>query len=513
MYNGLTLDKIPEQVESGIVIDFELAFTHMKVEKPLFGIRDKVVVDDTNELEDVRSFSSICERPGCCGNDITFHDYQVDEIERDQFMKAHEYLIDDIWESSDQLSLEHIILLPPYVYGFVLRSRRWATFDIEFVNEIPYSDEGWKNLVIKKYMKDIIIALVQNHERQWGSQTMAQGALPSVDLVQGKGQGLTILLHGPPGVGKTSTAECVAALTGRPLLPITCGDLGHTAEAVEGNLENSFRLAHKWGCVLLFDEADVFISQRKVDDVQRNAIVSVFLRSLEYYRGILFLTTNRVGKLDRAFKSRIHLSLLYKGLNRKRTLQVWKNNLERVEKEFNTKGEGIICRHREILEFAEGQYMEKKDSDDGLSTWNGRQIRNAFQTAIAIAMYDASQEPGNVVPILDASQFDKVARTSNEFEYYLDQVTSYTDDQLARVEMERNDRYTSIKARTALNQGAFDLKDGKKVWKKRKNGRRNRSDIEFEDSEEDSEDSPDKDSGDSSHSSEGQSTKKKRRER
>jgi SpoVK/Ycf46/Vps4 family AAA+-type ATPase len=88
-----------------------------------------------------------------------------------------------------------------------------------------------------------------------------------------------------PGVGKTSTAECVADSTKRPLFQITCGDIGDTATEVERNLESSFKLAHKWGCVLLLDEADIFLQKRDRADIKRNAIVSVFLRSLEYYAG------------------------------------------------------------------------------------------------------------------------------------------------------------------------------------------------------------------------------------
>lgn len=70
------------------------------------------------------------------------------------------------------------------------------------------------------------------------------------------GKGVIILLHGEPGVGKTSTAECIADYTSRPLYPITCGDIGETADDVESNLEKTFQLAHKWGCVLLLDEAE-----------------------------------------------------------------------------------------------------------------------------------------------------------------------------------------------------------------------------------------------------------------
>jgi AAA+ superfamily predicted ATPase len=95
-----------------------------------------------------------------------------------------------------------------------------------------------------------------------------------MDLVRGKGKGLIILLHGVPRVGKTSTAESVASFTKRPLYPITCGDLGETARDVEESLEAHFTLAHRWGCILLLDEADVFLAKRERGDIKRNALVS-----------------------------------------------------------------------------------------------------------------------------------------------------------------------------------------------------------------------------------------------
>ena len=82
-------------------------------------------------------------------------------------------------------------------------------------------------------------------------------------------------MHGVPGVGKTSTAECVAAQTKRPLFPITCGDIGTNPRDVEERLDEYFDMAHKWGCVLLLDEADVFLAKReKGGDLQRNGVVS-----------------------------------------------------------------------------------------------------------------------------------------------------------------------------------------------------------------------------------------------
>lgn len=101
----------------------------------------------------------------------------------------------------------------------------------------------------------------------------------------------------------------IADLVQRPLYPITCGDLGSTALEIEKELSKHFDRASRWDCVMLLDEADVFLARRSREDHTRNAIVSVFLRMLEYYKGILFLTTNRIGTFDEAFKSRIHISL------------------------------------------------------------------------------------------------------------------------------------------------------------------------------------------------------------
>jgi SpoVK/Ycf46/Vps4 family AAA+-type ATPase len=55
---------------------------------------------------------------------------------------------------------------------------------------------------------------------------------------------------------------------------------------------------------MLIDEADIFLEKRSTEDIERNAVVGTFLRLLEYYDGVLFLTTNRVHNFDEAFYSR-----------------------------------------------------------------------------------------------------------------------------------------------------------------------------------------------------------------
>ena len=123
------------------------------------------------------------------------------------------------------------------------------------------------------------------------------------DLVAGKGRGLVGLLCGNPGCGKTLTAEAVAEITHRPLYIVSAGELGTSPTHVDEKLNEILELAHLWDAVLLLDEADVFLQARDTADVSRNALVSIFLRQVEYYRGILIFTTNLIEQIDPAFES------------------------------------------------------------------------------------------------------------------------------------------------------------------------------------------------------------------
>ena len=139
---------------------------------------------------------------------------------------------------------------------------------------------------------------------------------------------------------------------------------------MERNLRRHFRLADRWDCILLLDEADVFLQMRYPNQLAINAIVSVFLRQLEYYNGILFLTTNRVGDIDPAFKSRVHVTLEYKPLNRTMTIEIYKLHLRKVVEDFaDRKDVRGKVKEREILEWAEDHYKESRKRH---RQWNGR---------------------------------------------------------------------------------------------------------------------------------------------
>lgn len=151
---------------------------------------------------------------------------------------------------------------------------------------------------------------------------------------------------------------------------VTCGDLGTEPDDLEKRLKDVFEYAVNWNAVLLLDEADVFLQERDVHDLKRNALVSVFLRELEYFDGVLFLTTNRPGSLDEAFQSRIHVTIGLPELDAKSQLEVWTIFVKDLNIE---KSEKIG-----ILEFVDEDI--KKNGN-----LNGRQIRNSVRTALAIA--------------------------------------------------------------------------------------------------------------------------------
>lgn len=179
---------------------------------------------------------------------------------------------------------------------------------------------------------------------------------------------------------------------------------------------------------------------RSKSDLKRNAIVSVFLRVLEYYSGILFLTTNRVGTFDPAFRSRIHMSFFYPKLGLEATLEVWEMNLKRTERFY----ENMDVKPKErqkILAFAEKHF---KECEALKTTWNGRQIRNAFQTAIALAEYEIHKlqedyDMANAKPCLKVDQFKKVAEASRHFDEYIKATLGSAEEDLARERFERRD--------------------------------------------------------------------------
>jgi len=254
-----------------------------------------------------------------------------------------------------ELTDDELLLASPIVYGFSLADKIWLEFNVELVMPITWNDEAFTNLVLPPGRKTMLQSLVEAHN------TNTDGF---DDFVKGKGHGLVINMFGPPGVGKTLSAEATSEHVRHPLYVVGCGDLGTKASELDAELEKVFDLATAWKAIILIDEADVFLEQRSLHDLERNAMVAVFLRHVEYYCGILFLTTNRVQTFDDAFLSRIHVGLHFQELSHAAKTQVWRAFLAKVGAQLD---EALIAR------------LAQRNV-------NGRQIKNATRTAHSLAV-------------------------------------------------------------------------------------------------------------------------------
>ncbi|KAJ7204234.1 P-loop containing nucleoside triphosphate hydrolase protein [Mycena rebaudengoi] len=245
---------------------------------------------------------------------------------------------------------EQRCLPPNVVRGFSFAEKKWFLLFLDNFSDIAWNEvilfvgrvRSFDRLVLEESSKNLVRALVTAHLRDADSKFD--------DIIKGKGRGLIFVLHGPPGVGKTLTAECIAEHSHRPLYVISSGDLGTEAGYLEDQLTQILDLAHTWNAILLIDEADVFLEK--------------------LLRGLLFLTTNRVNTFDPAFQSRIHMALRYDNLEIGSRKLLWKDFLSKLKGAVDVDDAGY----------------------DALATYNmnGRQIKNAVKTSESLASFSGT---------------------------------------------------------------------------------------------------------------------------
>ncbi|KIJ36812.1 hypothetical protein M422DRAFT_113825, partial [Sphaerobolus stellatus SS14] len=184
---------------------------------------------------------------------------------------------------------------------------------------------------------------------------------------------------GPPGVGKTLAAEAISEKLEKPLYTIRAGDMtrdtyiadsgGDYASVIDATLSKALAVAASWNAIVLIDEADIFLHKRSISDLSRSAVVAVFLHHLEYYQGILILTTNRISTYDPAVKSRIHLMLDFNDLSESGRRALWEKFMEKAREKAQEKA----------------QEKAKEKSITKLP-YNGREIKNTVQLAQLLAI-------------------------------------------------------------------------------------------------------------------------------
>lgn len=287
--------------------------------------------------------------------------------------------VDDMFE----VKPEDYWLCPPTVEGFSFVNKRWGEFNLFSLKQMTYNKEAFEMLVLEEHKKELINSLVTHAQKSFG------------DFIDHKGKGCIFLLHGPPGTGKTLTAEAIAEYLDRPLYPVSVGELGTDPIKMEQSLADVMELATIWNAVVLVDEADIFLERRNKTDIVRNAMVGIFLRTIEYFQGVLFLTSNRVRCLDRAFHSRVSVALKYPSLNAKSRAVIWRHFMKIVTKTFS---------------IDQDPALNLDDLTD--IEINGRQIRSVMRLAASLAIDEKS-------PTLTERHIRECIQISNHFEDFV----------------------------------------------------------------------------------------------
>lgn len=265
-----------------------------------------------------------------------------------------------------------------YVYNLSI-DKYWGLVHVNYISPIEFQENAFKCLVLEENKKDLIKALINNRTVEYK------------DFITNKGNNTIFLLSGTPGVGKTLTAEAVAEYLKLPLYNVSVGDLGTNPEQMESILSRIFKMTESWNAIVLIDEADIFLEERCDFNIVHNAMVSTFMKILDYNNCIIFLTTNRLKSIDSAVKSRINLLLHYEDLTSANRSEIWKGLLNKWE---------IKLKNETINELSDYKI-------------NGREIRNYIKTIISI-----HKEKNNMV-ITDQSILEhmkKIYDIFNEFD-------------------------------------------------------------------------------------------------
>jgi hypothetical protein len=250
---------------------------HEKVALDREGKRSKVIIDDGSEHDtdddDDNNWTYGRRRkrkgPSKTTADRKFWKEMVKPTKRVRYDE------DDDDESNAEA--EDIVALPehPWLQVFDLQDHQFLEVHVKDVEPYQYDDSLGDKLVLPEDTADVLYALVR------GADEVME------DIIEGKTGGTIVICTGPPGTGKTLTAEAFSEIVRKPLYTVQCSQLGMTPTDLEKHLSTVLQRATRWKALLLIDEADVYIRERG-DEIAQNAIVGVWLRVLEYYRGILF---------------------------------------------------------------------------------------------------------------------------------------------------------------------------------------------------------------------------------
>ncbi len=292
-------------------------------------------------------FDTILDAMNCGENDFnTSLQSTVDDFyerKRDSFKYINNFLeekttlnlLDLIEKDSNSFSNRHRIQLTQKA---VFMLKEWEGISLEFVEKkdkrLIYHDQIQKRNLFYNSAEELQLEPIKKSFSNTAF-TILQSRLKSKNM----SAGITVLLYGSPGTGKTETVYQLAKKHNRPIFKV---EISETKSMWFGEIQKlvkkiftdyyNFKKTQKICPILLFNESDAIIGKRKsagsssVSDTE-NAIQNVLLEELENFDGILFATSNLVANLDSAFEHRFLFKVKYENPSTENAAKIWRSKL------------------------------------------------------------------------------------------------------------------------------------------------------------------------------------------
>lgn len=292
-------------------------------------------------------FDTILDAMNCGENDFnTSLQSTVDDFyerKRDSFKYINNFLeekttlnlLDLIEKDSNSFSNRHRIQLTQKAVSML---KEWEGISLEFVEKkdkrLIYHDQIQKRNLFYNSGEELQLEPIKKSFSNTAF-TILQSRLKSKNM----SAGITVLLYGSPGTGKTETVYQLAKKHNRPIFKV---EISETKSMWFGEIQKlvkkiftdyyNFKKTQKICPILLFNESDAIIGKRKsagsssVSDTE-NAIQNVLLEELENFDGILFATSNLVANLDSAFERRFLFKVKYENPSTENAAKIWRSKL------------------------------------------------------------------------------------------------------------------------------------------------------------------------------------------
>lgn len=174
-------------------------------------------------------------------------------------------------------------------------------------------------------------------------------------------EGITILLYGSPGTGKTETAFQLAKHHSKSIILVNVSELRSRFHGESERLVkrlfieyNTLQSKSKNTPILLLNEADSMLSSRQSGnlsstDMCENTILNIILTELETFKGIMIATTNLNLNIDKALERRFLYKIELQSPSKNTQLKLWKTSFPKLNpndyislvSEFNLTGAQI----------------------------------------------------------------------------------------------------------------------------------------------------------------------------